>query len=82
MVWFWTRANQQLQLDTWYDNDTAEFVVTVHRFDGPEETERFRDIAAFRARLVVLERQLETEHWTHEGPPIIIPDGFPNRRLP
>ena len=81
MVWFWIRDNQKLQLDTRYDNDTSEFVVTVHRFDGPEQTERFTDIAAFRARLVVLERQDESEQQTDGSRPIKITVGFPNREL-
>lgn len=81
MVWFWMRGGESLQLETRYDNETSEFVVTVNSPDGHNRTERYKDIEAFRARLILLERQLEAKDWKNSGPPIFVPDGFPNRRL-
>jgi hypothetical protein len=82
MVWFWTRDTDELEVETRYDNETSEFVVSVvSRKDGRRDTERFKDIEAFRARLVLLERQLEAKNWRNSGPPLFIPEGFPNRRL-
>jgi hypothetical protein len=81
MVWFWMRGDEQLQLETGYDEDTLEFVVTVKAPDGHCETERFENIDLFRKRLIVLERQLEARRWRNSGPPLFVPEGFPNRRL-
>jgi hypothetical protein len=82
MVWFWTRDKDELEVETRYDNETSEFVVSVvSPKDERRDTERFKDIEAFRARLVLLERQLEAKSWQHSGPPLFIPEGFPNRRL-
>jgi hypothetical protein len=82
MVWFWTRDKDELEVETRYDNETSEFIVSVvWRKDGRGDTERFKDIETFRARLVLLEHQLEAKNWQNSGPPLLIPEGFPNRRL-
>lgn len=47
MVWFWMRGGESLQLETRYDNETSEFVVTVNSPDGHNRTERYKDIEAF-----------------------------------
>ena len=44
--------------------------------DDRVETERFRDPAAFDARLRNLERQLAVEHWSLVGPPTILSEGW------
>jgi hypothetical protein len=81
MVWFWTRDDEELQLETRYDNETAEFVVTVMPPEGTSVPERFKDIEAFRARLVLLEDQLEAKNWRNTGRPLLSPEGFPRQRL-
>jgi len=81
MMWFWTRGAEELQLETRYDNATSEFVVTLISRDGPGEPERFTDINAFRARLRLLERELEGKAWKNSGPPVFASDGFPTQRL-
>ena len=80
MVWFWMRGQAEMQLETRYDNDTGEFVVVLTT-DGGRITERFKTIEAFRARLVGLERDLQRDNWKNSGPPLFIPEGFPNDRL-
>jgi hypothetical protein len=81
MVWFWIRDNEELKLETRYDNDTSEFVVTVESLNGVPTTERFTNIDDFKSRLIELEHHLEADRWKNSGPPIFIPEGFPNRRL-
>jgi hypothetical protein len=80
MVWFFERYEESLKLETRYDNDTREYVVIVHYPDGREEGERFTDAEEYRVRLVALENHLEKERWLRDGPPMILADGWPNRR--
>ncbi len=80
-MWFFERDDQSLHLETRYDNDTGEFVAIVYWPDGTEKTERFTELAAYRTRLIALERQLEDERWARKGGPVILPDGWPDRRL-
>lgn len=81
MLWFFERDDESLRLETRYDNDTSEFVVIVRHPDGREETERFSDGNEYRAWLDTFERSLEHQHWTRPGGPVIMPDGWPNKRL-
>jgi len=81
MVWFWSRAGQELHLETAFDNDTSEFVVTMVGTDGRREIERFTNLEEFRARLVAIEQRLQTDRWKNSGPPLFVPEGFPNKRL-
>jgi hypothetical protein len=81
MIWFWSRNNQKMQLETRYDNDKSEFVIAIQHPDGHHESERFSDIDVFQQRMMVLEKQFEAEQWTQSGRPLLIPAGFPNQRL-
>jgi hypothetical protein len=81
MLWFFEREADSLRLETRYDNDNSEFVAIIHRPEGSRRIERFTDIVAFQRRLVALEQQLEKERWARKGPPVILPDGWPHRRL-
>ena len=81
MVWFWSRGGQELHLETAFDNGTSEFVVTMVWSDGRRETERFANLEQFRARLVAIEERLQSERWKNSGPPLFVPEGFPNKRL-
>lgn len=81
MLWFFDRNDQHLRLETRYDNATSEYVLIVRWADGHEDTERFTDREAYRQRLVALESRLETDRWVRHGPPIIVPDGWPDQRL-
>ena len=67
MVWLFERDSESLRLETRYDNDAAEFLLIMHRPDGPQ-IERFKDSVTFRRRLEVLERQLESDNWKQHGP--------------
>ena len=79
MVWFFERGEQVLELETRYDNETSEYVLELRGLAAAAQTERFADAVAFRTRLVALERSLEGQRWRQDGPPIILPDGWPDR---
>jgi len=81
MVWFWTRDREELQFETMYDNDVAEFLVRLTYSNGTQRTERFATIDAFKKRVTQLEQELELERWKNSGPPLFVPEGFPNKRL-
>lgn len=79
MVWFFERSAQVLELETRYDNVTAEYVFELRGPHVASETERFTDAEAFRTRLIALERILSGQRWRRNGPPVILPDGWPDR---
>ncbi|HUK35327.1 MAG TPA: hypothetical protein VLV86_15530 [Vicinamibacterales bacterium] len=81
MVWFFRRNRERLQMDTFYDNNTAEFVLRLSYPDGRRDVERFTSLARFREGIQTAEQRLSADRWTQEGEPVIIPDGFPKRRL-
>ena len=80
MIWFWSRATEKLQLETRFDNDTKEYLLTIHYADDRQEFERFPDVTSFQARLTSLEKQLEADRWEQSGTPAFDPSGFPNKR--
>jgi hypothetical protein len=79
MIWFWSRAKEKLQLETRFDNDTREYLLTIRYPENRQEFERFPDVASFQQRLTSLERQLEANHWVQSGAPVFDPSGFPNK---
>ena len=81
MIWFYSRDDQRIRLEMRYDNDTGEFLVVISHPDGRHETERFADLSGFSKSVVALEQLLKDEHWSQSGPPLLVPEGFPNRRL-
>jgi hypothetical protein len=80
MIWFWSRATEKLQLETRFDNDTKEYVLTIRHSEDRQEFERFPDVTSFQKRLVSLETQLEADHWVQSGAPTFDAAGFPNKR--
>ena len=79
MLWFFERDDQQVKLETRFDNETQEYVAIVRWPDGRELTERCATAVAFRERLLALEQELETERWHRTGPMIVLPDGWPDK---
>jgi hypothetical protein len=67
MIWFYSRNDQELRIETDYDKATREYVMTIRGKDS-HTSERFTDVTAFRARLIQLEHQLEAEKWSAAGP--------------
>ena len=76
MVWFYSRANDALRIETRFEEATNEYVLDVTWPGRPTETERFRDVEAFRARVLVLEARLDAERWKQVGGPQILPHGW------
>ena len=76
MVWFYTRNQQSLTVETRYDNSTNEFVGILTGLAGPRITKRFSTAEAFREWLESLERQLADQKWKADGEPHILPDGW------
>jgi hypothetical protein len=70
-----------MRLRTAYDNETKQFVATLAAADGSEQELRFDTAEVFRAWLQALEARLEREHWTPDGPPMLLPTGWPDRPL-
>ena len=81
MLWFFERDDESLKLETRYDNDTSEFVVIVRHPDGREQTERFTDCDEYGTWLKTFDRNLEHQQRTRHGGPLIMPDGWPNKRI-
>jgi hypothetical protein len=79
MVWFFERDNEQIEVETRFDNTSREYVVIVRRAEHQDEVTRFRDADSLRTRLVQLTRELEEEDWLTSGPPVILPDGWPDK---
>ncbi len=75
------REEQALRLEMRYDNDAVEFVVAVLWPDGRQQHERFTELEACRTWLAALENALEAERWHRQGLPIVLPYGWPDRRL-
>jgi hypothetical protein len=81
MLWFFERRREALQLETRFDNGSAEFVVIVRYPDGREQTERFSEAEACRTWLAMFERDLERQEWARKGGPVLLPDGWPDKPL-
>jgi len=81
MIWFWTRGEEEMRLETRYDNEKSEFVIILHHASGHDVVERFTDIEAFHSRVVMLERHYQSQRWTQSRGPIFLPDGFPKEPL-
>jgi hypothetical protein len=82
MLWFFERSKKLLTVETRYDNETLEYKIDIRPPDGAPTTERFTDMAAFRARLKDVERDLEDREWHQSGPAIVLPEGWPDRTPP
>jgi hypothetical protein len=82
MIWFYTRDQESLRLETRYDNDTLEYVGVVAHPDGRQDTNRFTTLEAFQEWLVMFEGELQAQHWTSGSSPQILPEGWPKKRPP
>lgn len=79
MLWFFERSAQVLELETRYSNETGEYVLEMRGPGVEPQTERFADAASFRTRLIALETSLTGQQWRRKGPPMILPDGWPDQ---
>jgi hypothetical protein len=80
MLWFYSHESRTIRIETRYDNRTAEYVLVVQWSDDHHQEERFGTEVVFRERLLELEAQVNAEGWRKDGPPIVLPDGWPDTR--
>ena len=81
MLWFFDREDESLRLETRYDNDRSEFVAVVTYPDGSERTERFSTLDDFRTWIDRFDQVLLEQHWAAREGPVVLPYGWPNKRL-
>jgi hypothetical protein len=81
MIWFFERDDESLRLETQYDEKAAEYVVSVRYADGQQRVERFKDLEAFQIWIETFDRELAFDHWISRSGPIILPYGWPNKRV-
>ena len=79
MVWFYHRDNVPLRFEVRYDNDAQQYVAIFHHHGARPVVHRFETQDTFREWLVDQERRLARDRWTLEGPPEILPDGWPDK---
>ena len=79
MLWFFDRGNDVLEIETRYDNASLEYVLEVRAPAAPAIVERFRNGAAFQRRLIEIEDGLAGQKWRRSGPPLILPEGWPDK---
>jgi hypothetical protein len=80
MLWFFDRDEESLRLETRYDNQSSEFVVTVNQA-GAQREERFADIEQFQSWLELFEFELRLRSWTSRTGPVVLPYGWPDKPL-
>jgi hypothetical protein len=81
MLWFFDRDDESLRLEVRYDNETFEFVTTVTYPDGNERTERFRTLADFGTWMDSFDQLVREQHWTSRDGAVVLPYGWPDKRL-
>ena len=76
MVWFYTRNQQSLTLETRFDNATNEFVGILTGLTASPVTKRFSTVEGFRNWIEAMERDLAEQQWKADGAPHVLPDGW------
>lgn len=79
MLWFYSRDQEALCVETRYDNQALEYVGILKYPSGEKEIHRFPTVKAFREWLLAVDRRLIDERWLQHGPPHILPDGWPDK---
>ena len=80
MLWFFDGDEGQCEVETRYDNGTSEYVLIVRWPDGHANEQRCPDLDTFRARILALNDDLKSKNWRNTGSPIVLPDGWPDKR--
>jgi hypothetical protein len=81
VLWLYHRENETMRLRTAFDNETHEFVAIILTSDGSEQELRFVTADAFREWLQAFETRLDRERWLTDGPPVLLPTGWPDKPL-
>jgi hypothetical protein len=77
MLWFYRRDDELITVETRFDNESREYLLILQTADHQQTVQRFKDLEAFKERLLRAEEKLATERWLQAGPPIIMLDGWP-----
>jgi len=77
MLWFYRRDEELITVETRFDDATREYVLITQTDDHKKTEERFKDLAAFKDRLLSAEQKLTNERWSQAGPPVLLLDGWP-----
>jgi hypothetical protein len=72
MIWFFERGDQAVTLETRFDRDGNEYVLTIKWPDARALTERYLALDEFRERLAALQHELDSDRWTQRGSPTLI----------
>lgn len=75
MLWIYERGDEDLRIQTTYDNATKEYVITLTRSSNTT-VERFNNVDRFKFRLDILERQVKRERWNRTHHPVILSEGW------
>jgi hypothetical protein len=67
MVWFYTRADERVRIETRLQASTNEYVLQVECLGRPVVIERFADAETFDVRVREFERELDAESWQLVG---------------
>jgi hypothetical protein len=73
VLWFFANQSETVQIVTYVDTNTREFVVDIEWPAGHSTSERFNEKELFRERLVGLEEELERGGYHAVGRPEILP---------
>ena len=82
MLWFSDRDNEKVEVETRFDNNNLEYVLTIRWPDGREQTERYPDSDSFSARVIALSEELKSMNWRNTGSPIVLPEGVARQTHP
>src|SRR5207249_1752111 len=80
-VWFFERGQETIRPGGSFDNDSAEVVAMMTSSDRRRDQARFDSVSAFREWLHAFQAALAEDRFTRQGPPIVLPDGWPDKRL-
>ncbi len=71
MLYVFERGTESVKLQTHYDSEAKEYVLTIYGEESRPRIERFKGSQAFRNRLATLEQQFANENWTQHGPTLL-----------
>ena len=63
MIWFYERDDDAVWIETTFDDETREYMISVSTVGGPARLERFQDLQEFDRRLAMLHQQFAANQW-------------------
>jgi hypothetical protein len=68
MIWLFERGQEDLRIETQYDNVSGEYLLTLRHPDASYTVERFPNTQMLEARLETLEDVLVSDRWSSRNP--------------